>query len=110
MTFAPELFFYTGRGFAAGQVSLTPGYFVSERHASLMLQRLAAEKVPLVIVDSETRGELAANYPRVDEYVDRNYREFGRVSIGAGKDWVLLAESARPASGTFGDGRWPCWH
>ena len=109
MTFAPELFFYSGHGFAAGQVALTPGYFVNERHASLMLQRLASEKVPLVIVDSETRDELAANYPRVVEYVEKRYQEFGRVSIGAGKDWILLAESARPAGGTFGDARWPCW-
>jgi hypothetical protein len=109
MTFAPELFFYSGRGFAAGQVALTPGYFVSERHASLMLRRLAGEKVPLVIIDSETRDELAANYPRVVEYVEKRYREFGRVSIGAGKDWVLLAESARPAGGTFGEAQWPCW-
>src|SRR3989442_10809981 len=54
MAFVPELFFHTGRGFAGGHVLFTPGYYLTDRHASQTLARLAGEDVPFVVVDSET--------------------------------------------------------
>ena len=93
LTFAPELFFYTGRAFAGGQVSLSPGYFASDRDASLMLARLSRESVPLVILDSQTEQEMLTDYPRIGAYVKDHYRETARFPISAEKAFVLMARS-----------------
>ena len=109
MTFAPELLFFTGRGFAAGQVTLIPGYYATERHATLMLERLARERVPLVIMDSDTREEMAAFYPRVVAHVAGRYQEFGRVPVGPGKNLILLAQVDPAPAGRWGPAGWPCF-
>jgi hypothetical protein len=97
LTFAPELFFYTGRGFAGGQVSLSPGYFVTDRDASLLLKRVASEDVPLVILDSQTAREMIDGYPRIGAHVVQHYREVQRFPISAEKSNVVLARNERPA-------------
>jgi ABC-type thiamin/hydroxymethylpyrimidine transport system permease subunit len=97
LTFAPELFFYSGRGFAGGQVSLSPGYFVTDRDASLLLARVAKEDVPLVILDSQTEREMIDGYPRIGAHVTQHYREVQRFPISAEKSFVVLAHNDRPA-------------
>lgn len=108
LTFAPELFFYTARDFAGGQVSMAPGYFVDGEHGSLMLERLSKEDVPLVILDSETRDEML-QYPKVGAHVTSSYREVARFPIRGNKEFILLAETARRPVSAFGDKRLPCW-
>jgi len=109
MTFAPELFFYTRRGFAGGQVSLTPGYYVTDRHANLMLERLAREDVPLVILDSETEREMAQGYPRVAQYVAAAYQPVGEFPISGDKRFIVLAERSRVPVRRFGSSQLPCF-
>jgi hypothetical protein len=109
MTFAPELFFYTGRGFAAGQVTLTPGYYVADRHATLMLDRLAHEDVPLVILDSETEREMAEGYPRVARHVSAAYERIGEFPVSGDKRFILFAERGRTPVRLYGAGRLPCY-
>lgn len=96
MTFAPEIFVYTGRGFAGGHVAMTPGYFVTDYHARLIVDRLSREDVPLVILDSQTRQEMAAQYPHVMEYVSARYHDVARFPMGSDKHLEVLAENARP--------------
>jgi len=109
MTFAPELFFYTGRGFAAGHVSLTPGYYVADRHATLMLERLSHEDVPLVILDSETEGEMAEGYPRVAAHVSAAYERIAEFPVSGDKRFILLAERGRTPVRRYGAGQLPCY-
>jgi hypothetical protein len=97
LTFAPELFFYTGRGFAGGQVSLSPGYFVTEQDASLLLKRVSMEDVPLVITDSQTQREMIDGYPRIGTHVTQHYHEVERFPISTDKAFVMLARNDRPA-------------
>jgi len=109
MTFAPELFFYSHRGFAGGHVAMTPGYFVAARHEAGILDRLARESVPIVIMDSETQHEMAIHYPRLVAHVMAAYAEAGRVAVGPGKDLILLTDRARSPVRRFADGRLPCY-
>ena len=109
MTFVPDLFFYTGRGFAGGQVSLTPGYYVTDRHATLMLERLAREDVPFVILDSEVDHEMRLHYPRVMQYVDERYVPAAELPVGGDKRYLVFAERQRTAVRTFGADGWPCF-
>ena len=108
LTFAPEVFFYTHRAFAGGQVSLTPGYFVDDRNVGLMLERMAKQDVPLVVMDSETREEMM-QYPRLGSYVEARYHEIGRFPMGPGKDFILLAENGRTSLRPFGAQQLPCF-
>ena len=96
LTFAPELFFYTGRGFAGGQVSLSPGYFSRDRDASLLLQRLSSEDVPLVILDSQTQTEMLEGYPRIGAFVRSRYHEVARFPLTSQKAFVVLGQRDAP--------------
>ena len=109
MTFAPELFFYSGRMFAGGQVTMSPGYFVTDGDASLMLERLEREDVPLVIMDSDTQGELDSHFPRITALVRSRYREAGTVPVGTEKRLILLADTSRQVANRFGRSGLPCF-
>ena len=109
MTFAPELFFFTGRGFAAGHESLLPGLYEMPRDAEQMLQRLSAEDVPFVVMDSDTEQEMGVSHPRIVEYVRKRYREVERFPAGSAKQLIVLAETTRRPVRIFGKGRLPCF-
>ncbi len=109
LTFAPELFFFTGRGFAAGHDSLLPGFYDSPRHATLALERLAAEDVPYVIADSETEEEMPAAHPRLYAYVHERYREVARFAVAGEKRLIVLADASRQPARTFGNDHLPCF-
>ena len=108
LTFAPDVFFYSGRGFAGGQPALTAGYYKTDRDAEIMLRRLSTEDVPLVIMDSETEQEMTQDYPRIVDYVRSRYHEISRTPIGKGKDFIVLAQNSRRALRTFGP-QLPCF-
>jgi hypothetical protein len=95
LTFAPEIFFYTHRGFAGGHVSFSPGYYTSDRDATVLLQRLASEDVPFVILDSQTEVEMLGDYPRIGSYVRANYHEAWRVPLTHEKAFVVLGRNGR---------------
>ena len=109
MTFAPELFFYTGRLFAAGQVSVASGYFDTDADQRLMVSRLMQEDVPMVVFDSESRDDLAEGYPQVMAWVRPRYREAGRFRAGSDREFIVLADAARPVPGRFADTDLPCF-
>src|SRR5688572_2301037 len=96
LTFAPEIFFYTNRGFAGGHVSFSPGYYTSDRDATLLLQRVSSEDVPFVILDSQTEGEMLSDYPRIGSYVRSHYHEAWRVPLTNEKAFVVLARNGSP--------------
>lgn len=109
LTFAPELFFYSGRAFAGGQVTLTPGYFVTAADAALMLERLVREDVPLVILDSDSREDVTLDYPRVMAYVRDRYQDVGSMPLRGDTSLILLADKSRAPVGRFGSAGLPCF-
>jgi len=109
LTFAPELFFYTGRAFAGGQVSLSPGYFSSDRDTSLLLARVSRENVPLVIMDSQTEREMFDTYRRIGDYVQARYLEAVRFPVNGEKSWVVFAAQQAPSWIVLAGQRVPCF-
>jgi hypothetical protein len=93
LTFAPEIFFYTHRAFAGGHVSFSPGYYTSDRDATMLLQRVSSEDVPFVILDNQTEVEMLGDYPRIGAYVRANYHEAWRVPLTSEKAFVVLARN-----------------
>jgi hypothetical protein len=96
LTFAPELFFYTGRGFAGGQVSLSPGYFSRDTDATMLLQRVSSEDVPIVVMDSQTQQEMLDGYPAIGAFVRSRYHEVMRFPLTAEKAFVVLRRLDAP--------------
>ncbi|MDA1091936.1 MAG: hypothetical protein O3A25_01500 [Acidobacteria bacterium] len=79
--FAPELYFYTERPFAAGVTFLDKGFFSSERDQRLAVPRLDSQTVPIILVAVDRYdGTFRSTYPFVHDYLNRSYRlvaEFG---------------------------------
>jgi hypothetical protein len=109
LTFAPELFFYTGHGFAGGIESLVPGYYTTAADTARILDRLSREDVPFTIMDNETADRFRAGYPRLMQYVDSRFREVAVFPVGEGKWRIILADSRRPSLRVFGDRKLPCF-
>jgi hypothetical protein len=109
MTFVPEVLFYAGRGYAGGQVAMTPGYWVSDRHATLMLDRLSREDVPFVILDDETEAEMAQQYPRVMQRVRAAYHQVAEFPLSGQKRLLLLGDHGRRPVRSFGADNLPCY-
>jgi hypothetical protein len=101
LTFAPELFFYAGRGFAGGQVSLSPGYFSRDTDATLLLQRVSSEDVPLVVMDSQTQEEMLDGYPRIGAFVRSHYHEVTRFPLTPEKAFVVLRRLDAPVCAPY---------
>jgi hypothetical protein len=109
LTFAPQLFFYTGREFAGGRPALIEGFYMGDREESLMLERLAHEDVPFVITDDES-APIAKQYPRLMASLNSRYREVVRLPASPGdKSFIVMADVTRMPVRLFGDQRLPCF-
>lgn len=109
LTYVSELFFYSGRGFAGGYDALHSRFYSSDRQATQILQRLSHEDVPLVILDNETESSVMQTYPRIAAYVRQRYHEAGRIGVGQGKEYIVLAENVRMPVRTFMPENLPCY-
>jgi hypothetical protein len=71
--FAPEIFFYSERAFAGGQVYLQPRWHASVADQQLTVARMKQQHVPIVFLkpDNDYRGY----FPIIADYVAANYRE-----------------------------------
>lgn len=69
--FAPQVFFYTERRFAGGQVYLTANWHASIPDQQLTIERLEHQRVPIVLerVDAES----PRRFPLVFDYLQQHY-------------------------------------
>jgi hypothetical protein len=108
IAFAPQLFFYTGRAFAAGQVALIAGYSATTRADAQMLERMQRQDVPFVVLDRDFEREMALSWPRLAAHVTANYSEVFSVSENR-QTVAVLADRRRVPLGTFGARNSPCF-
>lgn len=71
--FAPEYYVFSKRGFAAGHALFLPSSFATERDQALMLDRLATESVPVVLINETEHEAFARAFPAVAAYVASRY-------------------------------------
>jgi hypothetical protein len=107
--FLPELFFYSERGFAGGQVYLLIDWHSSVRDQRLTVARLARERVPVVIVDVSTRDRVWAHFPLVADYVSEHYVPVAESTFGGDTEYSVLADRRLTASGTHASLGLPCF-
>jgi hypothetical protein len=108
--FAPQLYFFSGRGFAGG-MSVTFGRHWSEpRYQRRIVEKMMAESVPLVILMG-TRSAFRDEYPLVDDYLHTRYRDAGMTAFGPDREttYTVLAQSDRVPTSVDAASSMPCF-
>ena len=107
---APEVYFFAGRGFAAGHVwFLVPRGFISDKDQDLMLRRLDSQSVPLALVNESRYDEFAAALPRIADYIETTYEKIGTFAIRDGSEIAIRLHKGASVVSRYGDQQWPCF-
>jgi hypothetical protein len=110
--FAPDLYFYAQRGFAARSVALFGGHWSEPRFANRSVDALALQSVPVVLTRTGDK-QFADDYPRLDEYLQRQYQLAGTSSFGdpdVGEDgYSVWVQRGRPFQRRYADTLLPCF-
>ena len=104
--YAPDLYYKSGRGFAAGRP-----YFLSTlgdaEHERFSVERLRRQHVPIVLAAGDPANDLAG-FPAIQEHVQRHYRRAGQIPYGD-TTYAVFADVRTPQRCTYGDQRLPCF-
>jgi len=91
--FAPEVYFYAERPFAAGLAFLYPGFFSSPAEEAVALARLKAQVVPIVIADVASYEEsFVHDHPLLAAHLAERYAVAGEVKAADGGRYRVLAD------------------
>jgi hypothetical protein len=107
--FAPEVPVFTRRAFAGGQAGFVQGYYGGDAYQRLVLQRLAREVVPFVVLPGEAAiNQFRAGFPLVANYVRIRYLPLVTLGDDAATRVEVLFDSALPVAARDPDTGWPC--
>ena len=111
MTDSPEILAIGGRMFAAGQPTFRSGFYTLESDQRLMLQRLAAQEVPVVLTDQDATyaDNYASDFALVHQHISSNYTFAGDLSALAGDPLRILALRGRVSYGNYRSTSVPCF-
>jgi hypothetical protein len=112
--FAPELYFYGRRGFAAGLPVMFGGHWSEDRFERRILRRLEAETVPLVIMrfvpDQIDIDYVREVWPYLGDHVMRQYEVAAVTNFGASDlTYQIWARRGMAATGRYGPLSLPCY-
>jgi hypothetical protein len=106
--FAPDLYFFAQRGFAAGAVAFFGQHWSEPRFQARSVQLLASESVPVVILLAGDKL-FPRSYPLLMQYLDEHYESLGATNFddarnGGGRYSLLVrrdrrADRVHPATG-----------
>jgi hypothetical protein len=107
--YAPETYFFTRRGFAAGQVVFEGTYYTSDEEQALMLRRLRQEHVPVVAIPEDNVEEVRTKLGALAAYLDANYERAGSIDLPGDQRGELLLDRARSSTSVYAPFGWPCF-
>jgi hypothetical protein len=110
--FVPELYFFAQRGFAGGMTVVFGDHWSEPRFQRRAVARLAAQSVPIVIVEGRSRDAFAGAYPLIARFLAEHYRLAGTTDFGnheAPAGYEVLVDIARTPSGTDPVTMLPCF-
>ena len=106
---APEYYFFARRPFAAGHaLLLPPRAFATSRDRDQMRAWLAPQRVPIVLINEERRGEFTTAYPDLAAYVAERYRAAGTFTIYDGATITVAVRNDLRATSRHEPDGWPC--
>jgi hypothetical protein len=104
--YRPELYYAAGRGFAAGRLYYLKSLASAPEFKAFSLERLRAERVPIVLVEPGDR-EFAEEFQPLQQYVQQHYRPAGAVDFWNVRFDVLVDSRIAP-TGAWSNGL-PCF-
>jgi hypothetical protein len=104
--YRPELYYAAGRGFAAGRLYYLKSLASAPEFKTFSLDRLRAERVPIVLVDPED-PEFGEEFQSLQQYVQQHYRHVGTVDFWNARFDVLVDSRITP-TGAWTNGL-PCF-
>jgi hypothetical protein len=106
--FAPELYFFAGRGFV-GSVATFAGHWSEPRFQERIIDAFVSHSVPVVIIETAAHDDFVAQYSLVGQYLDEHYRVAGTTDFGNPEgNYTLLVEKNRLSSRTHPPTGMPC--
>src|SRR5688572_284670 len=107
--FAPEYYFFSQRGFAAGHAMFSSAAaFATAKDDDKMVARIRSERVPLVFRNEGSQDGFARAHPKLNAFIDDHYTWFDQVSLRDGSV-VRMGVRRDLQSNTPYQGRtWPC--
>jgi hypothetical protein len=95
--FAPEVYFYSERRFAAGLAFFYQGFFVSQAGEDAALARLRSQRVPIALAEISTYEQFfVRDHPRLAAYLEEHYVVAGEVTAPEGSYRVFVDRRAAP--------------
>ena len=103
--FLPEVYYFAGRRFAAGQMVFFGGFYTTESAQREALERWRRQAVPIAFTQPAPRfdDEFVSDYPLLAEYLRSRYRKVGTLTVerGAVVDvWVDGTQTRAPDPAT----------
>ncbi len=80
--FAPEVFFFSQRGFAGGMAVFLGTHWSSAADQHRTIGLIESQAVPLAIIEAASLDDFRSTYDRVAAHLDAAYREAGATSFG----------------------------
>jgi hypothetical protein len=80
--FAPEVYYFSGRGFAGGMVVYFGGHWSRPTDQRRVLRRMQGESVPIAIVDLRSYAEFRRDFATIDAFLTSEYDIAAESSMG----------------------------
>jgi len=108
--YRPEVFYFSDRGFAGGNLEFRAGYWARPEDQQLTIERLKARSVPVVITDAHDvfQSRYRSEWSMVVAYLDATYRDVGDRDFGGEVLDVLVHRQAQVV-GTYTPLDLPCF-
>ena len=106
--FAPELYFFSARGFA-GEIYYMPGYWSSDDEQRRVLARIQRLDVPIVLADLSAYPPFQQAFDIVADHIATYYRMAGDMRFNDDRDYRVLVDVRRGVTGEYGSLALPCF-
>lgn len=107
--YAPETYFFAGRGFAGGQLVFFGSYYTSPEEQDLMLSRLRREQVPVIALPEQNAAEFRRAFSAIAAYIDANYVRAGSIDLPGDRRGDVLLDRRRVPVRVYAPLGWPCF-
>ena len=111
LMFAPEVYYFTQRGFAAGHVAFVSGYYGAPGDQELAIARWNRQSVPFALMFERQEREMAFAFPYIVAELQRRYVQVARIPDNEGGQGAMLifAERRRQGVSTYKPLGAPCF-
>jgi len=98
--YAPEIYVLARRRFAAGQGTVSLGFYTSDEDQRRALERLAGQSVPIVLAEANEFEEgFVSDYPLLARHLFDHYRDAGTIELDGEARLRVFVDSSRPLTG-----------